>query len=270
MDVLREALEDVVAARIIPDFPGSAASGLSAGDAEFDDFFRLCRTTASAAHALAAALWRTCLLLTSRLVCGHLDVDPADLHVGMTTLYGQPLPPATASPDIAPWPSVVRWRAGHQVFVTQIQAVIVGLRHARRHATAGDAAAATVGLDVAVAFLRSSAAVMRVTGGFDPGEYLDRIRPLMTPPAVSDRFSGLLSVDHRSLVTELAAWGRVHHPPGTHPAHQRLREVVDHVYRQHVHVCERFVGTDAPSLLAAAAPAATVLRRLHQHRRNLL
>lgn len=270
MDVLRGALDDVMAAPTIPDFPGSAVSGLSASDAEFDDFFRLCRTTEPAAHALAAALWRTHLLLTSRPVGGHLDIDPADLQAGMTTLHRQPLPPAMASPDIVAWPTVARWRGGHQVFVAHTQAVIVGLRHARRHATAGDVAAAIAGLDVAVAFLRSSAAAMRVTGGFDPAEYRDRIRPLMTPPAVSDRFSGLMSVDHRSLVTELAAWGRVHHPPGTHPAHQRLREAVDHVYRQHIHVCERFVGTDAPSLLTAAAPATTVLRRLHQHRLNLL
>lgn len=272
LDEVRAALSALATGRTTPVPPPRDTPELSPGDAEFDDFFRLRRVNGPAAAALAAALGRATLLLTAPPADDRdLAVETTDLRAGLRMLHRGPCAPTTL-PAARRWPAAVRWRAGHQVFVVFIQVVIVGLRHARGRLATGDVAAVIAGLDVAAAFLRSSAAAMRFTGGFDPAEYPARIRPLMAPPAVSDRFSGLMSVDHRALVAELAAWGRAERPGGVGPAHRRLRAAVDHAYREHIHVCARFVGADAPSLLTpdTAEPAVTVLHRLRRHRLDRL
>jgi hypothetical protein len=248
--------------------PVRAEDSLAAHDA----YFRLRRVGATNAtdvyascivHANALFV-REVLEGGSTLSHGQLsDVDRAFATM-LETAYT--FAPQVTAP-VREWPvtgdspvSMRRWVRGHQVFTVLTQGLVLAVDEV---AAAFESASAAPqessrllnAVDRLVILMRGSAGALRLTGDFSPEEYETKIRPTMVPPHVPEGFSGLLSSDHRALISRLRRlrplWDRLSLEA---PAiHARITEVVAYVYEEHKGVCANFVGTDRPSLVSTVA-----------------
>ncbi|MGF6882457.1 hypothetical protein ABIA39_001399 [Nocardia sp. GAS34] len=265
-------------------FPGGASlagvdiQATTVGEAEHDRFFGIQRVARD-----PASLWRTALARSLREFTGRLaaQIPPqqepdllAGLSVALPPEVFRSLSQVPAAQDDTAWAPLDWWVEGHRLFLVLTQAATVALRDARRHMRLGIPGAATAGLDAAAALFLSSAAALRITASFSAGEYREQVRPLMAPPYVSAGFSGLLSVDHRMLVTALRQCRHGMDSPAVRPGIERLHAALTTVYMAHEGVCERFVGDTAPSLRTAASPrrssAVIVLHELGERRTGLI
>jgi hypothetical protein len=199
------------------------------------------------------------------------DTDWVTLFGGLATLLRRHAPPAAddgvptlpnheapARPAVAAWTDdydpARRWLVGHQLFFALIQGAIVGINifaaAANDPTIDGDA-----GLTLAAAFLRASAASMKLTSDFAPDDYDTSVRPAMAPPAVREGFSGLQTRDHAYLIrlfsTVKAALAA--RSVGPSAAHAEFVESVVDAYAAHEFICARFRGDVLPSLRMAAA-----------------
>jgi hypothetical protein len=174
-----------------------------------------------------------------------------------------------------------RWLLGHQLFFALIQGAIVGLNcfaDAGPAATgAGARAEAAAGLALSAAFLRSSAAAMKLASDFAPADYDATIRPDMAPPRVRAGFSGLQTRDHAYLVRLFGALKPVLADSAGLAAHEEFVEAVVGAYAAHEFICARFRGDVLPSLRMAAAtrgqtarPGTAVIREMMRARLALI
>ncbi|WP_052508965.1 hypothetical protein [Kitasatospora griseola] len=232
-------------------------------EADYDAFFGIVRCGEAPAARLLVALERTLatlLPLTDGTAAGRFERAMRSL--------GRPLPAPAGDALTAEAGPQARWIHGHRLFLTLTQAAVVGLQHA----AAAPAPCAADGVEVATAFLRASSAALRLTASFTRDDYRRTVRPSMAPPQCpAPGFSGLWSADHRALVDRLRRWGETPAVPGDgrRRADPALQAALDEVYRSHIGVCARFVGT-APSLLGGADDSLATLGRLARARRNLL
>lgn len=145
-----------------------------------------------------------------------------------------------------------RWIRGHQIFATLTQGLLFSLRSMVQSIRTGDAKATMRHADLSVSLLRGSRETFLFTGDFSPEDYMQIIRPSMMPPAVPIGLSGLMSIDHRSLVQLFREIRpslkqlRDHYPM----QHDALLLEFSKVYDSHIHVCENFVGK-LPSIRTA-------------------
>jgi hypothetical protein len=147
-----------------------------------------------------------------------------------------------------------RWLAGHQLFFSLIQGAIVGLNCFATAVAAGQTAEADEGLRLAAAFMRSSAATMKLTSDFAPDDYERTVRPAMAPPKVRSGFSGLQTRDHAYLVRLFGALRPVFLTLSRpSEAHDEFIESVVSAYAAHEFICARFRGDVLPSLRMEAA-----------------
>lgn len=198
-----------------------------------------------------------------------------------------PSPGGSAQDEPPPQPSpsgwrdgynpAARWLIGHQLFFALIQGAIVGL-NCFASATADASGDREQGLALSAAFLRSSAAAMKLTSDFDPADYDATVRPAMSPPRVREGFSGLQTRDHACLIrlfgalkpTLTALAGRV-------GVHEELVDSVISAYAAHEYICARFRGDVLPSLRMAATthgktkrPGTEVIREMMRARLALI
>jgi hypothetical protein len=163
----------------------------------------------------------------------------------------------------APYQSMLRWIRGHQIFAALTQGLIVAFSELAaaisRIDVSSDQNGSSVesGVDFVVALLHGSRAALEFTGDVPPEDYLNIIRPSMTPPLVPETFSGLLSTDHRRLMHVLRQIKpsldllQTQFPDD----HQRLAQAFLEMYESHKFVCERLVGK-SPSLMMSTGVSA--------------
>ncbi|MFF0215959.1 hypothetical protein [Streptomyces vinaceus] len=145
----------------------------------------------------------------------------------------------------------LRWRSGHRLIFTHLQAITVTCGCAVHARTAVEQSAH---LEDTVLFCTTAALAMRHAADFSPELYVRSIRPSMTPPHVGAGFSGLQTRDHHYLVQSLDGLGTRLLPgvvQGT--AYRRFEEALGQLYAAHVHVCRRFGGDTNPSLRMEAS-----------------
>jgi hypothetical protein len=171
-----------------------------------------------------------------------------------------------------------RWLVGHQLFFSLIQGAIVGLNCFATAVAAGQTAEADEGLGLAAAFMRGSAATMKLTSDFAPGDYERTVRPAMAPPTVRAGFSGLQTRDHTYLVRLFGKLKPVFLSLGpSREAHGEFIESVVSAYAAHEFICARFRGDVLPSLRMEAAsrgkthrPGTTVIKEMMRARLALV
>jgi hypothetical protein len=164
-----------------------------------------------------------------------------------------------------------RWRIGHHVFFVLIQGLIMAFRCFEHAMAARDLQQAGAALDLATALMHGSATALRVASDFPPDDYERVVRPSMSPPHVSSGFSGLLSVDHKVMLTVIRRLRPLlaEMPTGLEEKHSRYLVAASAAYDAHKYVCERFKGDAQPSLrqpTGADRPAVDVLEQLKRNR----
>ncbi len=170
-----------------------------------------------------------------------------------------------------------RWLIGHQLFFALIQGAIAGLNCFSSAWSERAGPAANEGLELAAAFMRSSAAAMKFASDFDVADYDRIVRPDMAPPRVRQGFSGLQTRDHAYLVRLFGALKPVFAVDEQLPAQREFVEAVVSAYAAHEFICSRFRGDVLPSLRMAAAsrgkterPGADVVREMMRARLSLV
>jgi hypothetical protein len=141
-----------------------------------------------------------------------------------------------------------------------------GLRAA---AERGDVDAAVVAAKVATGLLRACEGALRYAGHANSEQYLGEIRPTLTPPVAPPKMSGLHWRDHEALIAALQASGDAWQWLGSRRPEllRAFRSALSETYAAHSGVCEHFVGTEAPSLLAAQGSSRSAVGVLAQFRR---
>jgi hypothetical protein len=158
---------------------------------------------------------------------------------------GEPLPPDRA---------LRRWMRGHHAFFVLIQGLLLAHERLVRAMRAGQSPRIQAMLDWTIELWWAAAGAFRLAGDFDAQAYATVVRPSMSPPHVSEGFSGLHSADHTELIGMLKATrGAIEDRCVTHPAeHRSYLWALSSVYDSHVYVCEEFVG-DGPSLKSSGS-----------------
>ncbi len=141
-----------------------------------------------------------------------------------------------------------RWQLGHHLFFIQIQGIVINHRKLLKVLNTGDTEQARKIFRRATQLLNSSATAMQFAANM-PEEHYNVIRQSMSPPNVAKGFSGLWSIDHRTMMDELKNLKNQVNTINSclTDEHQNWVKAMDNVYRTHSLVCERFVG-DGPSL----------------------
>lgn len=168
-----------------------------------------------------------------------------------------------------------RWRLGHHLFFVLIQGLILALRRFELAIAEDRRGEAVLHLESATSLLWASAIAMRFAGDFPEEDYNDQVRLTMTPPRVSDGFSGLLSHDHHAMLEILKRLRPVFAQPPADLGRSRDRfaAALNSAYQCHIFVCRRFAGDEAPSLRTAkgnARSAVEVLEKFRQSRIELV
>ena len=165
------------------------------------------------------------------------------------------------------------WQEFHWAFFLDAQGLLLALGRFEHFLDGGDLARAEAELDAATVLMEASGAAMRLAASFPRAAYQHEIRGTMAPPHVrSDRFSGLMSWEHGTLV---ALWRRLRPrfadlPARLGPAHLRFAAAYRDMAGSHVHVCARFVGETARSLRYEDRDALRSLRRFGDSRLALI
>ena len=146
--------------------------------------------------------------------------------------------------------AMARWVRGHQLFAALTQGLIFSFQCLASAVRAGRTLEVQKWSDLSISLLRGSSAAFELTGDFSVGDYTSLVRPSMSPPASPVCLSGLMSADHRFLVQTIRKLQPVLRALSEQEPQRyaRITAAVNTVYDNHIHVCERFVGSK-PSLL---------------------
>ena len=167
----------------------------------------------------------------------------------------------------------VRWQAGHHLFFTYIQALIVICSRMHKHIEAGDLTSAREDIEKATYMLWGVSVVFKYTGSFSQAAYDGYVRPNMFE--ASEGFSGMWAHDHDFLVKKVINKLKpvFHEPPEELvPAIKNFRKAFAIMYDSHKYVCERFEGEE-PSLLMgedAQKSAGEMIEKFKQNRLRVL
>jgi hypothetical protein len=268
------------AAKPLPAMP-AVADAFLADDAAHDWYFHVCRVSVSEGTAFLRSILMAARLFHAEMasVYGPLDAQRfAAVGSGFAALLG-----AIAGIRVAPVehtatgacavPTAVdpmrRWVLGHQIFATLTQGIIFALQDFEIAARALDSERAREALKLAADLLMASASAFRFTGDFAPSAYRDLVRPSMMAPRVGEGFSGLLSIDHRQLVTMLVRTRPLMGETAVRfaPEHQRLAVALNHVYDDHKFVCAQFDGAKKPSLRCPRSSPLPGVEQLDRYQR---
>ncbi len=167
-------------------------------------------------------------------------------------------------------PCLGRWIRGHQVFAALTQSLVCALDCLAEAIASDDAEEVMQEGRFVAEFLRASGVALRLAADVSADEYNDVIRPSMAPPHALTSLSGLMSSDHRVLVTRMSKMrdGFARIAELAPEANAIIRQELAKIYDLHGLVCENFVGR-APSLrgrMGKKAPALEVLDRFKQRR----
>jgi hypothetical protein len=179
-----------------------------------------------------------------------------------------PVPAAQGIREVRADDALRRWVRGHHVFMVFAQGSALAARNLSHCAAAGDMEGAVVATRVATALMCSSRAALRFAGDVTNLAYRSEIRPTLMPPVAPPKMSGLRWRDHEALVRQLAAardgfaWLARSHPELL----QGFRAELEATYLAHRGVCESFVGTESPSLLATSRSERSAVGVLDQFR----
>lgn len=196
------------------------------------------------------AEWAALTATVQTLICWYVGEGAADQEPWVSK-------PASLRPRIDPYR---RWRIGHHLFFVLTQGIIVALHCFHAALEEGDLAAAGHHLRTAGALLGGSAASFVFASEFGPRLYRGAVRPAMEPPFAPPAFSGLMSTDHRYLVS---AFRELRPSVRALPAelagdHERFLAGLHRSYGAHKLVCGRFGGDEGPSLRKGAGTLTAV------------
>jgi hypothetical protein len=165
-----------------------------------------------------------------------------------------------------------RWRRGHHAFFVLIQGLILAQRQLRQALEEEDIPAARDALRLCTDLLNGSVAALRLAGNISPRAYEEVVRPSMSPPHVSEGFSGLYNADHNVFIRQLRGLSSAMAtlPAALEPDRLRHIEAVQTVYEAHAYVCDKMVG-DGPSIRMTArdeqkVPGTALLMERYQRR----
>jgi hypothetical protein len=258
----------------------SAAQSV-ANDAAHDRYFHVCRVPAPTAIVFVRTIMSAASLFHAEMASAYQPPDAtrfAAVGAGMNALLGRiagvrPAPVDDTAPEPSASPATVdpmkRWVLGHQIFATLTQGILFALQIFEAASRKADEQAAREALWLAADLLMASAAAFRFTADFPAAAYRDIVRPSMMAHHVGQGFSGLLSVDHRALVSALIrirpmmADTRVRLPA----EHERLTRALNHVYENHKFVCAQFDGAKKPSLFCPNSSPVPGVKQLQRYKR---
>jgi hypothetical protein len=175
------------------------------------------------------------------------------------------LPPRSLDP-------LRRWVRGHHAFMVILQWQVILFQCLRRHVdNRGAGAQACELLKLLILAMRSTLQAFRFTGEFNSDAYARLVRPTLMPPTAPAGMSGLNWRDHQYLLKNLKKLdgGFVGADVTMHTLYGVFKEELRTVYDAHKHVCARFVGNEAISLLSTTS-AVTIIDRLKDLRSRLL
>lgn len=178
------------------------------------------------------------------------------------------VPAAPEIREVRPDDALRRWVRGHHVFMVFAQGGAMAARSLSQCAGAEDKDGAVVAASIATTLMGSSRAALRFAGDVTNLAYQSEIRPTLMPPVAPPKMSGLRWRDHEALVRQLAAardgfaWLSRSHPELL----QGFRAELETAYLAHRGVCESFVGTESPSLLATSRSGRSAVGVLDQFR----
>jgi hypothetical protein len=288
LDGLLALLPDPAAAGSAP-IPkrGPGARTPLADDATHDRYFGVLRVDAPEGAAFLRTLLGAALLFHAEMHYAYAETDAgrfAAVGAAIRSALGfvAEVPVATvvhegaslSTPAQAPDP-MHRWMLGHQVFAALTQGIIFALQAFEDAMRSLDERRAGHALRLCADLLTGSATAFRFTADFGAAAYAEVVRPSMMGPQLGEGFSGLLSVDHRRLVTVLnRARPLMALTAESLAVEQRqVRMALDHVYSDHKFVCARFGGSEVPSLRcpnSSPLPGTEQLDRYHRARAELL
>ena len=266
---------------------GPGARAALADDATHDRYFGVQRIEAPEGAAFLRTLLGAALLFHSEMHCGYAEADAmrfeaigAALRAALGYVAHVPTGAVVHQADAPTAPTqgadpMQRWMLGHQVFAALTQGIIFALQSFEEAMRGPDERRAGPALQLCADLLTGSATAFRFTADFGAAAYADVVRPSMMGPQLGEGFSGLLSIDHRRMVTVL---GRVR-PLMARCAESlaleqaQVRLALDHVYADHKFVCARFGGAEVPSLRcpnSSPLPGTEQLDRYHRARADLL
>jgi diaminopimelate decarboxylase/aspartate/methionine/tyrosine aminotransferase len=277
---LNPLTERILSSWKVPTAP--ATPPLSEAQQEYDRYFRVRRLDVSpvVAHCQAAVvaydrflrdslrghslqideIGRICSALES-ILCAHAAPEEEQDVADQAPPAWSPIPGAVDP--------LARWRCGHGVFFVLAQRLIVVHGWLQRALEQHDMHAAAEALHTSSELWWASAAAFKYTADFPPDDYARLVRPSMSPPYVSDGFSGLSSPDHAALLQRLRVTQPLLQPlpSALRHAHRRYLWAMNAAYDSHAYVCECFVSEGAS--LRNPQSSATVVLRTHLKARTL-
>ncbi|SIR32173.1 hypothetical protein SAMN05880582_11033 [Rhizobium sp. RU20A] len=233
-----------------------------------DHFFRIRRSRTGAAPALLASQIQTLQILKTEVTAGPVTV-PAERIVAMADAIRAAIAflvgTQATTPTELTFRSVTegdppaeramqRWVRGHQIFAGLCQSLVVALGALESAVQDQDDATVDSAGTLVASLLSASATALELTGDFPEARYNAGIRVAMDAPYFPTGFSGVLSRDHRQLVSRMKMMRPAIESLGRrHPAlHASIGAALSSVYASHKHVCARFVEPRSTSLLMAA------------------
>ncbi len=168
--------------------------------------------------------------------------------------------------------SVSRWVRGHQIFAGLCQALIFCLGALERAERDDDGQTVALSGGLVASLLTASATALELTGDFPAARYNASIRISMDAPYFPTGFSGVLSRDHRQLVSRMKMMRPAIESLQRRDAdlHARIGAALSSVYASHKHVCARFVEPTATSLLMAATAERPATEQIDRFRKMRL
>lgn len=178
-----------------------------------------------------------------------------------------PIPPAPLGEQIAN-EALQQWVLGHHVFMVFAQASTLVIDCLRDSAEQGDFISGVAAGLAAVQLMRGCQGALHYTGNAKKEEYISEIRPTLMPPMAPPKMSGMHWRDHEALIKAMStskdawAWLAESRPDVV----RDFRVCLDEVYISHMNVCEHFVGSDSPSLLASERSSRNAVGVIDQFR----
>ncbi|MCY1667614.1 hypothetical protein [Rhizobium sp. SL86] len=276
-----------------------AARGVEAGRIHFmidtgqacdidshDHFFRIRRSATNAAAAFLSSQIQTLHILATELKSAPTSLAPERLQ-GLAGALRGTIAFAVGSNAVGPTALTVRtyalgqneadcsggrWVRGHQIFAGLCQSLVFVFKALKRAEVDGDGETARQTGELVCVLLTASATALELTGDFPAARYNASIRVSMDAPYFPTGFSGVLSRDHRELVSRMkmmrpAIESLQRRDPDLHA---RIGASLSAVYASHKHVCARFVAPEATSLLMAATAERPATEQIDRFRKMRL
>ena len=215
--------------------------------AQYDRFFRVGRALSEGvqAKAQAAAVAATVRLLSctqaAEVDCGQALERALRVscdRLGASDTASASLAAPTSAGVLDPH---ARWQIGHHLFFVLVQALVI--THDQIVAARSMAGVKAELIHAATLFEGARSAI-HLTAHMTPAEY-DAVRSTMSPPNLSQGFSGQDSPDHAALISIARLAGQrvseLRMQPSLRATVEDYRVALDRLYTAHAKICERCV-----------------------------